>query len=86
VVVDDKPVDIRLVLPDSLGDLKVGDKVGVQMLYSPGGWQVPESEMRLGRLLAQTPRSPLLSNRLEFKVTGAMLKARSAAAAGPKAD
>lgn len=81
-------------LPACLGPLKVGDKVRLQVLYSPGGIiQLPSKD--LGLDLVQrlaTPRRdaavvPLLSNPLEFVVTEAMLAQRAEAQADePTAD
>jgi hypothetical protein len=75
-----------LALPPFLGKLKVGDKVGLQVLYSPqeierAPW--PDDVDRLEDIRAfknQDPADaidvPLLSNRIEFDVTAEMLAGR----------
>lgn len=76
-----RQMTVALNLPDSLGTLKKGDRVAVQVLYMPGGYaDVPKdrppgmAQMQIiARLLdAKIPR-PLLSNKLEFSVTEPML-------------
>jgi hypothetical protein len=71
--------------PDHLGELKAGDKVGLQVLYSPAmARQIPPKNMfarALGALGRQEPGAapvPLLSNRIEFTVTDDLLRARAA--------
>lgn len=75
-----KEMQIPFGLPDPLGTLKVGDKVGLQVLYSPAMIeQVPISPISLALLRAVSPHDanvaamPMTSNRIEFAVTEAML-------------
>jgi hypothetical protein len=74
-------------LPKTLGSLKAGDTVGLQVLYSPAIIeQLPKTWGGAARMAAvsletHTARFPLLSNRLEFMVTESMLESRE-----PKED
>ncbi|MHC4983446.1 MAG: HEAT repeat domain-containing protein, partial [Planctomycetota bacterium] len=80
---------VRFGLPKMLGPVKAGDKVAVQVMYCPHGYAVlsrPKPDCRSTLTLSKVagpllPVLPLLSNRLEFEVTAAMLKALSAPAA-----
>lgn len=74
-----------LALPDSLGSLKPGDRVGVQVLYCPDGY-LPVAAKRghgvnpLNALFGPDRLAvPIESNRVEFVVTEAMLAEREAA-------
>ncbi|MCY2930821.1 MAG: hypothetical protein NTV86_15255 [Planctomycetota bacterium] len=70
-------------LPATLGQLKAGDKVEVQVMYSPGMVELLQRhgpDGGLGRAIAPdvpTSASPLLSNRLAF-VVGAAAETRPA--------
>jgi len=73
--------------PDSLGNLGEGDKVGLQVLYSPGMTEQIPRKRADGKLLCaafagdeDVARVPLLSNRIDFTITQALLDARSQAA------
>ncbi len=75
-----KKMQIRFGLPDTLGKLEVGDKIGLQVLYSPAMIeQVPISPISLALLRAASPHGanvaavPMTSNRIEFAVAKAML-------------
>lgn len=71
-------VDFRL--PKTLGPLKVGDTVGLQLLYSPGMIaQLPTfpcPETLASSSPTSTARVPLLSRRLDVRVTEPMLASR----------
>ena len=76
-------------LPENLGPLKAGDRVGVQVLYSPAFVKtLPKSRaVESLRLASRADRSvrataPLLSNRIEFEVTERMAKNREAVLGG----
>ncbi len=75
---------LPLILPQALGRLKAGDKVGLQVLYSPAMLRpltADRNHEQLEALAAAEPVNvPLLSNRLDFAVTEAMLKGRPAPA------
>jgi len=73
-------MQIQFGLPDTLGKLKVGDTISLQVLYSPAMIeQVPTSRISLALLRAASPHDanvaamPMTSNRIEFAVTKAML-------------
>lgn len=75
-----KEMQIQFGLPDALGRLEVGDKIGLQVLYSPAMIeQVPISHAPVACLHAVSPHDsdvaamPITSNRIEFAVTRAML-------------
>ena len=80
-----KEARVAFALPGFLGAVKPGDKVALQVLYSPEEVEYvrPPGEMMRIRRLVQDLRekrddeaqTPLLSNRLEFEVTAEMLKA-----------
>ncbi len=64
-------------LPSCLKGLKNGDRVELQVMYSPGGWEnVGEGVAQHAiRLLDEGGTSrPLVSNRLEVRVTAAMIR------------
>jgi hypothetical protein len=73
---------VRFRVPISVGEVKAGDRVGLQVMHSPAGFsaiqkerdhaQMMEAEKRLSRL----PNVLLLSNRLELKVEPWMLRDR----------
>ena len=87
-----KEMTVGFGLPARLGDLKVGDKVALQVLYTPGKhqWFHNPNEMVFGRALQklavmtagshEAVHVPMLSNRIEFEVTEAMLDQRKKAA------
>lgn len=79
-----KEIKIVAGWPESLGEVKAGDKLGLQVLYSPamakplprenGGGQTTRSiSMREAGVAA----TPLLSNRIEFAATDELLRARA---------
>lgn len=75
-----KEMRIRFGLPDTLGKLEPGDKIGLQVLYSPAMiGQVPVSTGSHACLKATRPHDsrqatvPMTSNRIEFWATKAML-------------
>jgi len=78
--------DLRIAfgLPDFLGDVKAGDRVSVQVIYSPDGWepvsvegQMRQMMQRMQRLRSMNaPLWPIVSNRIEFVLTEEMLKER----------
>lgn len=74
-----KEMRIPFGLPDTLGQLKPGDKIGLQVLYSPAMIeQVPISADSHARLHAARPHefgqaaAPMTSNRIDFTVTKSM--------------
>jgi hypothetical protein len=71
-------VSVRFGLPDFLGDLRPGDRVALQLLHSPDGFDPAPSgimQMQHQMMHAQTEHDqwPMLSNRIEFEITEAML-------------
>ena len=79
-----KQFEMAAALPLGLGELKPGDKIGVQLLYSPTIYELlPASreESQLKQLALgiedETPAIPLISNRLEFEVTPRLLENRA---------
>lgn len=80
-----KQMQVTFGLPDTLGELKVGDKVALQVLYVPDGYEaLPKSAIQQEAMKARRFRDnedtipvPMLSNRLEFTLTAAMLAGRS---------
>lgn len=77
---------LRLVLPEMLGSLRVGDKIGLQVLYVPRGMREPDEKrwpVRDGLIdWHPYPAVPLLSNRIEFTVIQGMLDGREEAMQG----
>jgi hypothetical protein len=74
---------VKLHVPSCFGEVKAGDTVGLQVLYAPARFQIlPEhaAEWQIDRmpygLLAEAARLPLLSNRVEFRVTPEILSAK----------
>jgi hypothetical protein len=76
-VVASERLTVEFGLPASLGEVKVGDKVTVQVLYVPGGMaEVSAGEtLRQGRMQGMGGL-PLLSNPVEFEVTAGMVGAK----------
>ncbi|MCX5660820.1 MAG: hypothetical protein NTW19_14025 [Planctomycetota bacterium] len=79
----DSEAKVALRLPAGLGPLKVGDRVGLQVLYCPDGYHMLPAER--GQHFDAEPNFgpeplgiPLESNRIEFKVTKAMLDGAAA--------
>jgi type 1 glutamine amidotransferase len=74
-------------LPVDLSDCTPGDRIGIQVMYSPGGWEYFDDVKRL-ELKRMTRRDLLpyaISNRLELAVTPELLAvARKHAAADPR--
>lgn len=74
--------EVEFALPGFLGTLRAGDKVELQLLYCPGGseeFRQYGSRMRRMKELrdaSRRPNEPVLSNRLRFDVTAAMLRDR----------
>jgi hypothetical protein len=74
---------ILLTLPAWLGSLESGDKVGLQVLYSPDEHElVNDQPYQMEQAIARIHGPgyapvPLLSNRIDFKVTAEMLAKRS---------
>jgi hypothetical protein len=71
-------ITVRFGLPDFLGDLRSGDRIGLQLLHSPEGFDpAPSGIMQMQQWLmqAQTEHDewPMLSNRIEFEMTDALL-------------
>jgi hypothetical protein len=83
-VVHAQEMSVPAHLPADLGDLKAGDKVGLQVLYVPGGLDLLPKDA--GRTLMQHAMQPgkdavvvpLMSNRLEIAVTEELMRARQA--------
>jgi hypothetical protein len=74
---------VGLRLPAMLGELKAGDTVSLQVLYSPGHIERilkdrSQGVIRALRTVSSLPNVPFLSNRLEFKVESWMLVGREA--------
>jgi hypothetical protein len=73
-------IDVEFALPEALAAAKVGDKVGLQLMYSPGGYEVITNEAIRGTHQASGPYGgsdiavPVLSNKLEFTLTGDLLR------------
>jgi hypothetical protein len=79
-------VEVGFGLPESLGPLEAGDRVGLQVLYSPAFVKTlpknrAEEGLRLASLADRSVRAtvPLLSNRIEFEVTERMVKDKETA-------
>ena len=76
---------VKFGLPDILGTLKAGDKVALQVMYSPGKYRIAvlAKGAALGAMRSVVKdgvaRVPMVSNRIEFAVTQAMLEARGKA-------
>ena len=72
-------------LPDILGELKAGDKVRLQVMYSPDEYRIAVlargAVPRAMRPIAKddVARVPMVSNRIEFDVTEEMLETRKKA-------
>jgi HEAT repeat protein/beta-lactamase regulating signal transducer with metallopeptidase domain len=82
-------VKLPLALPQTLGELKAGDKISLQVMYSPDQVRVlpgdrDQNRVHLLESIADTVNVPLLSNRLDFAVTAEMLKGRPTPAAAPE--
>jgi len=80
-------ITVRFDLPDFLGDLRPGDRIGLQLLHSPDGFDpAPSGVMQMQHQLmqAQTDHDewPMLSNRIEFVMTAALLKEKDHADEG----
>lgn len=68
---------VRFDVPDHLGKLKPGDRVALQVLYSPAGFDRLTVDAAKQQMLLQLQRDdnrPLLSNRLEFELTEELLR------------
>ena len=73
--------EVAFGLPDHLPELKVGDRVGLQVMYAPGG-HCPLPIEGLQKIMAELHHAarqnvvdrPLLSNRLEFELTEELLR------------
>ena len=73
-----REIRVAFALPGTLGKLKPGDKIALQVMYSPTRiQQIPGNRFTEKQLFARecstVPNVPLLSNRLEFVVQEAML-------------
>ena len=69
---------VGLGLPESLGKLKRGDRVGLQVLYCPAGFDRVSKTGAMKQLMEQMAAAsavPLLSNHLEFELTKELLAA-----------
>jgi hypothetical protein len=64
-------------LPNFLGDVKVGDRIRLQVLYAPDGFEpAPMGQAVMMQQIAQVfakDARPMLSNRIEFELTDALL-------------
>ena len=72
---------VGLGLPESLGKLKPGDRVGLQVLYCPAGFDRVSKTGAMKQLMEQVAAAsavPLLSNNLEFELTRELLAAARA--------
>jgi len=71
-----KRMTVAFGLPDDLGPVKPGDRLAVQVLYAPAGYDfiVEGPARQMNRPVAgdRASRVPLLSNRLEFTLTAAL--------------
>jgi hypothetical protein len=67
---------VALSLPHSLGDLKAGDTVGLQVMYCVDGVRAwtKDSMMMLHMMRPEGPRMSMLSDKFEFKITDNLLK------------
>jgi hypothetical protein len=62
--------------PETLA-AKEGDTLTLQVLYAPHGYErASDDSLKLAEVISQSPAMPLLSNRLEFKLTKELLAAR----------
>ena len=66
-------IDVGFGLPPGAKDVRAGDRVSLQLLYSPAGWRPPFGAPMLRAARTAGTNLPLLSNRLDFVVTPAML-------------
>ncbi|HLL88109.1 MAG TPA: hypothetical protein VK324_02285 [Tepidisphaeraceae bacterium] len=67
-----RAVEVGFALPDNLGPIAVGQRVAVQLMYAPGGFQyVVDDPQRRNEhpLPGIVSGAPQLSNVLEFEVT-----------------
>jgi len=78
-----KRIEIALGVPQSVGELKVGDKVGLQILYSPAPVKLLRRSRReelLEHLAVEfehkNPAVPMLSNKITFEVTSKLMESR----------
>ncbi len=79
-----KELRVGMGWPDALGQLKAGDTVGLQVLYSPcvyrqlpKAWPGWDENVPMFQLDGSTSALPRLSNRLDFAVTPDLLAARA---------
>jgi len=74
-------IKVKLGVPNSLSKLKIGDSIGLQVLYSPSGSRLLSSQWRydenaqVGRINWDSHNEPLLSNRLDFLADAHLLAA-----------
>ena len=75
-----KQLEVAFALPVCLGKLKVGTKVGLQVMHADDGFKplwAQEAEVLHKTLTNRWPvRQPMLSNRLTFALTQKLLAAR----------
>jgi hypothetical protein len=63
-------------LPETLGAIRAGDVVGLQVMYCPDGHKPlnHSDEDRYSKRNGRVPAIPLLSDKIEFKITEELLK------------
>ena len=76
-----KEMAIPFILPKTLGQLKAGDKLTLQLMYTPAGMKQvdaadakPAQPLFVPRIVAHPATLPRLSDKLEIVVTDEMLK------------
>ena len=65
--------------PTSLGAVKEGDKIALQVLYAPDGFDFDPEAMLLQESVRWRVSAPVLSNKIEFPVTKEMIAAHEKA-------
>ena len=80
---------VAFALPETLKHAQVGDRVGLQVAYCPSGWElIPPAPAAFLAQAAGPPQEltvPVLSNRLDFKVTRRLLDMARAGREKPSA-
>jgi hypothetical protein len=73
---------VRFGLPDFLGDIRAGDRIGLQVLHAPDGFEpAPSGIMQLQQQVIQALTAhdewPMLSNRIDFELTEPLLREKA---------